>query len=175
MEPKLMDGYNEFRILSLMMVPNSGQYVVFLEEVGGGRMVPIWIGIYEGNAILLHLQGEELPRPMTHDLMTNIARVLGMEIDRIVVNDLVDNTYYAVIEATFQGQNISIDARPSDSMALAVRAGAPIYVHDRVLDKGVAVMKPITEEDLEDFKEELKKMRPEDFFKNLNEEGPEPE
>lgn len=170
-----MDGYNEFRILSLMMVPNSGQYVVFLEEVGGGRMVPIWIGIYEGNAILLHLQGEELPRPMTHDLMTNIARVLGMEIDRIVVNDLVDNTYYAVIEATFQGQNISIDARPSDSMALAVRAGAPIYVHDRVLDKGVAVMKPITEEDLEDFKEELKKMRPEDFFKNLNEEGPEPE
>jgi len=170
-----MEGYNEFRILSLMMVPNSGQYVVFLEEVGGGRLVPIWIGIYEGNAILLHLQGEELPRPMTHDLMTNISRVLGMEIERVVVNDLVDNTYYAVIEATFQGQNISIDARPSDSMALAVRAGAPIYVHDRVLDKGVAVMKPITEEDLEEFKEELKRMRPEDFFKNLNEEGPEPD
>ncbi|HEX9594239.1 MAG TPA: bifunctional nuclease family protein [bacterium] len=175
MEPKPMEGYNEFRILSLMMVPNSGQYVVFLEEVGGGRLVPIWIGIYEGNAILLHLQGEELPRPMTHDLMTNISRVLGMEIERVVVNDLVDNTYYAVIEATFQGQNISIDARPSDSMALAVRAGAPIYVHDRVLDKGVAVMKPITEEDLEEFKEELKRMRPEDFFKNLNEEGPEPD
>jgi bifunctional DNase/RNase len=170
-----MDSYHEFRILSLMMVPNSGQYVVFLEEVGGGRMVPIWIGIYEGNAILLHLQGEELPRPMTHDLMTNIARVMGMEIERVVVNDLVDNTYYAVIEATFQGQSLSIDARPSDSMALAVRAGAPIYVHDRVLDKGVAVMKPITEEDLEEFKEELKRMRPDDFFKNLNEEGPEPE
>jgi bifunctional DNase/RNase len=175
MEPKSMNGLNEFRILSLMMVPNSGQYVVFLEEVGGGRLVPIWIGIYEGNAILLHLQGEELPRPMTHDLMTNISRVLGMEIDRVVVNDLVDNTYYAVIEATFQGESISIDARPSDSMALAVRAGAPIFVHDRVLDKGVAVMKPITEDDLEEFKEELKRMRPEDFFKNLNEEGPEPE
>ena len=162
---------HEFKILSLMLVPNSGQYVVFLEEANGARMVPIWIGVYEGNAILLRLQGEELPRPMTHDLMINLTRVLGVEIERVVVNDLVDNTYYAVIEATFEGQHLSIDARPSDSMALAVRAGVPIYVHDRVLEKGVAVMKPITEDELESFKEELKQMRPEDFLRDQGEEG----
>ncbi|RMF84148.1 MAG: bifunctional nuclease family protein [Nitrospirae bacterium] len=160
----------EFKILSLMLVPNSGQYVVFLEEVGGARMVPIWIGLYEGNAILLHLQGEELPRPMTHDLLVNLTRVLGVEIERVVVNDLVDNTYYALIEANFEGQHLSIDARPSDSMAIAVRVGAPIYVHERVLEKGVAVMKPITEEELESFKEELKNIRPEDFLRGLGEE-----
>jgi len=161
----------EFKILSLMLVPNSGQYVVFLEEVDGARMVPIWIGVYEGNAILLQLQGEVMPRPMTHDLMINLTRVLGVEIERVVVNDLVDNTYYAVIEATFEGQHLSIDARPSDSMALAVRAGVPIYVHERVLEKGVAVLKPITEDELSSFKEELKKMRPEDFFRVRGEEG----
>lgn len=162
---------HEFKILSLMLVPNSGQYVVFLEEVEGARMVPIWIGVYEGNAILLQLQGEVLPRPMTHDLMINLTRVLGVEIERVVVNDLVDNTYYALIEASFEGKHLSIDARPSDSMALAVRAGVPIYVDDRVLEKGVAVMKPITEDELESFKEELKQMRPEDFFRSQADEG----
>jgi len=90
-------GYKEAKIFSLVLIPLLGQYVLTLEEMGGQRLVPIWIGVNEGNAIGLKLQDEQLPRPMTHDLMNNILKTLGAKVDRVLISDLRDGTYYAVI------------------------------------------------------------------------------
>jgi len=159
----------EARIFSLVLIPILGQYVVTLEEVGGQRLIPIWIGVSEGNAIGLKLQGEALPRPMTHDLMVNLLGQLGAKVERIVVADLKEGTYYAVIEVATDGKRYSVDSRPSDAMALAVRMNAPIFVDDKVWKKCPVIMKPITDEEVEKFKRELQSLRPEDFFKGLAE------
>lgn len=161
----------EARIFSLVLIPLLGQYVVTLEEVGGQRLIPIWIGVNEGNAIGLKLQGEELPRPMTHDLMASVLSQLGAKVERIVVVDLRDGTYYAVIDVATNGKRYTIDSRPSDAMALAVRMNAPIFVDEKVWKKCPVIMKPITEEEVEKFKQEIQHLKPEDFFKGFSEGG----
>ncbi len=161
----------EARIFSLVLIPLLGQYVVTLEEVGGQRLIPIWIGVSEGNAIGLKLQGEALPRPMTHDLMATLLGESGAKIDRVIVADLKEGTYYAVIELTAGGKSVSVDSRPSDAMALAVRVNAPIFVDDKVWKKCPVIMKPITEGEVEKFKQDLQTLKPEDFFKGLEAEG----
>lgn len=157
----------EARIFSLVLIPLLGQYVVTLEEVGGQRLIPIWIGVNEGNAIGLKLQGEALPRPMTHDLIASVLGALHVTMDRIVVADLKEGTYYATIELVRDGQRISVDSRPSDAMALAVRMNAPIFVDEKVWKKCPVIMKPITDDEVEKFKRGLQEMKPEDFFKGL--------
>ena len=157
----------EAKIFSLVLIPLLGQYVLTLEEVGGQRLVPIWIGVNEGNAIGLKLQDEQLPRPMTHDLMANSFKTLGVKVERIVVSDLRDGTYYAVIVLNAGQRRYEIDARPSDAMALAVRVSTPIFVDEKVLKKCPVIMKPITEEEVEKFKSNLQNIKPEDFFKGL--------
>ena len=167
----------EAKIFSLVLIPLLGQYVVTLEEVGGQRLIPIWIGVNEGNAIGLKLQGEQLPRPMTHDLMSNIFDTLGVKVERVVVSDLRDGTYYAVITLASGPRRYEMDARPSDAMALAVRTSSPIYVDEKVLKKCPMIMKPISEEEAEKFKRDLQNLKPEDFFKGLEGqkgEGPPP-
>ncbi|MBI4227656.1 MAG: bifunctional nuclease family protein [Candidatus Omnitrophica bacterium] len=161
----------EARIFSLVLIPLLGQYVVTLEEVGGQRLIPIWIGLSEGNAISLRLQGEQLPRPMTHDLMATALKALGATVDRIVIVDLKDGTYYATIELTADGASHRLDARPSDAMALAVRLNAPIFIDEKVWKKCPVIMKPITDTEVEKFKRELQSMTPEDFFKGLQQGG----
>lgn len=157
----------EAKIFSLVLIPLLGQYVLTLEEVGGQRLVPIWIGVNEGNAIGLKLQEEQLPRPMTHDLMNNMLKTVGAKVERIIVSDLREGTYYAVITLTNGQKRYEIDARPSDAMALAVRTSSPIFVDEKVLKKCPVIMKPISKEEVEKFKDQLQNLKPEDFFKGL--------
>lgn len=171
MIPKKEPSQKEARIFSLVLIPLLGQYVVTLEEVGGQRLIPIWIGINEGNAIGLKLQGEALPRPMTHDLMATLLGELHAKIERVVVIDLKDGTYYAVIEMAGEGKKLIIDCRPSDAMALAVRTNSPIFVDEKVWKKCPVIMKPITDDEVDKFKQELQHMKPEDFFKGLDSDG----
>ena len=167
MPPRKESPVKEARIFSLVLIPLLGQYVVTLEEVGGQRLIPIWIGVSEGNAISLKLQGESLPRPMTHDLMAALLQALSVTVDRILIVDLKDGTYYATLELTAQGQAHRLDARPSDAIALAVRLNTPIFVDEKVWKKCPVIMKPITDSEVEKFKQEIQAMTPEDFFKGL--------
>lgn len=160
----------EFKIFSLMLIPMPAQYVIYLEEVGGTRLIPIWIGVNEGNAIVYKLQDEKLPRPMTHDLMADVLQTLNLRIEKVTVSALKDNTYYAVIEMWNGEKNYSIDSRPSDAMALAVRMSSPIFVSQSVLDKCPVIRKPISDDEVETFKKEIQDLRPEDFFKDVNED-----
>lgn len=159
------------KIYSLIFIPPLAQYVVTLEEVDGTRLVPIWIGINEGNAIAMVLQGEKFHRPLTHDLLANILKDVGAEVEKIVISDLKENAYYAIITIKQNGKTYEIDSRPSDAMALAVRTNSPIFINEKVLKLCPVINKPISEEDVKKFKEELKGLRPEDFFKRLDEDG----
>ena len=164
----------EARIVSVVSLFPLPQYVVVLEDVEKTRLVPIWIGVNEGNAIALELQGEKFPRPLTHDLMVNLLALLTVAVDKVVINDLKENSYYALIHIRANGKTLLLDARPSDSLALAVRTHCPIFIDEKVLKKCPVVEKPITKEEIDKFKEELKTMTPEDFFKDLDESS-EPE
>jgi bifunctional DNase/RNase len=156
-------------IVSLFPLP---QYVVVLEDLEKTRLVPIWIGVNEGNAIALEMQGEKFPRPLTHDLIVSMLSLLGAKIDKIVVSDLKENSYYAVIHLTAGGKTFELDARPSDSLALAVRLHCPIFIDEKVLNKCPQIDSTITEEEAEKFKEDLKSMSPEEFFRSLEEAPP---
>lgn len=159
------------KIYSLIFIPPLAQYVVTLEEMDGTRLVPIWIGITEGNAIAMILQGQKFHRPLTHDLMANIIKDVGAEVERIVISDLKENAYYATITIKQNGKTYEIDSRPSDAMALAVRTKSPIFIDEKVFKLCPVINKPITDDEVKKFKEELKGLRPEDFFKRLDEEG----
>lgn len=159
------------KIYSLIFIPPLAQYVVTLEEMDGTRLVPIWIGINEGNAIAMVLQGEKFHRPLTHDLLANILKDVGAKVEKIIISDLKENAYYAVITIKQNGKTYEIDSRPSDAMALAVRTNCPIFIDEKVLKLCPVINKPISEEDVKKFKEELKNLRPDDFFKKLDEEG----
>ena len=154
-----------FKIFSLMLIPIPAQYVIYLEEVDGTRLIPIWIGVNEGNAIVYKLQDEKLPRPMTHDLMANVLTTLGARVEKVTVCDLRENTYYAEIDLWQGDRHYVIDSRPSDAIALAVRLDAPIFISQTVLDKCPVIRKPISDHEVEKFKEELQNLRPEDFFR----------
>src|SRR6266436_4593949 len=155
----------EAKIFSLAQVVD--RCIVVVEEVGGPRLVPIWIGIFEGGAIAAELTGQEPPRPMTHDLMANIFKVSHISMDKVVITDLRDNTYFAEIHLKTNGSTQVIDARPSDALALAVRSRCPMFVSETVFKKCPELLKPISEDEVKRFKEELKNMKPEDFFKDL--------
>ena len=123
----------EMRIRGLMMDPVTNMPIVILKDVNGGSVLPIWVGIYEANAIALEIEKVTTPRPMTHDLIKNLLLVLETRVHKVVVNELRDDTFYAVIWLEREGQVISIDSRPSDALALALRVDCPIYVEDEVL------------------------------------------
>ena len=108
--------------------------IVLLREQGGDRYLPIWIGQSEAQAIAIALQGVVTPRPMTHDLLRNIITDLEGRVDRVVVSDLRDNTYFAIIHLTVRGERVAVDARPSDAIALALRTRSPILVEESVIE-----------------------------------------
>lgn len=125
----------EVKVGALIMDPNSNTPIVVLKGVDGEAILPIWVGAYEANAIALEIEKIVPQRPMTHDLLRNIITQLGYTVDKIVVSELKDNTFYAVIELIDEnGQNVTLDARPSDAIALALRSDCPIFVEQIVLE-----------------------------------------
>jgi bifunctional DNase/RNase len=124
----------EVKIRALMMDPNSGTPIIILKDVQSDTMLPIWVGTYEANAIALEIEKIAPPRPMTHDLLRNLLVELGIQVERVVVTSLRDNTFFAVIEMrTSDGNTMVLDSRPSDAIALALRADCPIYVDMEVI------------------------------------------
>lgn len=117
-----------------MMDPNSGTPIIILKDVQSDTMLPIWVGAYEANAIALEIEKIAPPRPMTHDLLRNLIVQLGVQVERVVVTSLRDNTFFAVIEMrNSEGNRMVLDSRPSDAIALALRADCPIYVDMEVI------------------------------------------
>ncbi|HEY2039185.1 MAG TPA: bifunctional nuclease family protein [Edaphobacter sp.] len=124
----------EMQIRGLMMDPVTNMPIVVLKDVASDTVLPIWVGIFEANAIALELEKTATPRPMTHDLMRNMARNLNAEVRKVVVSELRDDTFYAVIWLEQAGETVAMDARPSDAIALALRWDCPIYVNRDVLE-----------------------------------------
>jgi bifunctional DNase/RNase len=123
----------EMKIRGLMMDPVTNMPIVILRDTSGDTILPIWVGIFEANAIALEIEKVARPRPMTHDLIKNLLFGLETGVQKVVVNELRDDTFYAVIWLERGGELISVDARPSDALALALRLDCPIYVEDQVL------------------------------------------
>ena len=143
------------------------QPIVLLKTAEGNKFLPIWIGHPEAAAILMKLQGASTPRPMTHDLVTEMLGHLDARVVRIAVTELRDNTFYALITVSVDGTEIEIDSRPSDAIALAVRADAPIFAADSVIEESAIEFEhedDVNEEDVvEEFKKFLDEVQPEDF------------
>src|SRR6202171_910671 len=123
----------EMKIRGLMMDPVTNMPIVVLKDVQGQAMLPIWVGVYEANAIALEIEKVQTPRPMTHDLLKNVLLGLEVRVQKIVVNDLKDDTFYALIWGAREGKMMTIDSRHSDALALALRMDCPIFVDESVL------------------------------------------
>ena len=143
------------------------QPIVLLKTADGNKFLPIWIGHPEAAAILMKLQGASTPRPMTHDLVTEMLSQLEARVTRITVTELRDNTFYAMITIAVDGTEIEVDSRPSDAIALAVRADAPIFAAPEVIEESAIEFEQTEEatdeELLEQFKEFLDEVKPDDF------------
>jgi len=129
----------EMTIKGLMVDPITNMPIIILRDKDGQRVLPIWVGVFEANAIALQMENVTTQRPMTHDLLKNVISDLKADIEKIVVCDLKENTFYALIYLVVNGEPVAIDARPSDAIALALRAQAPIFVEDRVIDHAKTV------------------------------------
>ena len=124
----------EVKIRGLMMDPSSGTPIIILKDVNSETMLPIWVGAYEANAIALEIEKISPQRPMTHDLLRNIILEMGAGVERVVVTELRDNTFFAsIVMKSRAGESVMIDARPSDAIALALRVDCPIYVNEEVI------------------------------------------
>ena len=141
----------------------TNQPIVLLRERGGERYLPIWIGAAEAAAIALCLQGVVTPRPMTHDLMKSILEDLAIQVERIVVTELRESTFFASIELKQGAANYEISSRPSDAIALAVRTSTPIFASEEVLEEAAILIPGDEDEEVEKFREFLEQISPEDF------------
>jgi uncharacterized protein len=140
----------EMKIRGLMMDPVTNMPIVILRDTEGNQILPIWVGIYEANAIALEIEKVSTPRPMTHDLIKNLLLGLSTGVQKVVVSELKDDTFFAVIWLEKDGQIISVDSRPSDALALALRLDCPIFVDDAVLksSKSASVSDKVQTEEL---------------------------
>jgi hypothetical protein len=129
----------EMTIKGLMIDPITNMPIIILRDTDGQRVLPIWVGVFEANAIALQIENIPTPRPMTHDLLKNILEDLKARVSRIVVCDLRDNTFYANIYLDTPGGAVTIDARPSDAIALALRTQSPIFVEDAVIQSARSI------------------------------------
>lgn len=156
----------QVEIKGLMLDPSSNVPIVILRDMESQLFLPIWIGVFEANAIALRIEGVEPPRPMTHDLLRIALEELGARVEKVVICDLRDNTFYALIHLRRNGKELKIDARPSDALALALRAEAPIFVLREVLEKAQAIdLAAHTGDDEEKLKKWLEELNPEDLGK----------
>lgn len=143
----------QMKVEGLLFDPRSSMYILLLKGMEGNGTLPIWIGKPEADSIALALGGVTTPRPLTHDLIKNIASGLKIRIMRVVVTEILDNTYYAVIYLNDGKKEVQIDSRPSDAVAVALRVNAPIFVDDGILEQ----------KNTDELEEWLKNLRPEDF------------
>ncbi len=153
------------KIKGLVVDPISKMPIVVLEDAEKQRMLPIWIGVFEANAIALKIENIATPRPMTHDLLKSFLSKLDISIEKIVVNDVRDNTFYAMIHCRYDNKSLLIDSRPSDAIALALRTDSPIFVEEEVVNKAHSLKFDENLEDSEKLKKWLESLKPEDFGK----------
>ena len=155
----------EMTIKGLMVDPITNMPIVILRDKEGQKVLPIWVGIFEANAIALQIENISTPRPMTHDLLRNILADLDATVQRIVVSDLQENTFFAVIYLAVRGDTVAIDARPSDAIALALRTRAPIFVEDAVIDHAKTIDFSSDRQDADRLHQWLESLDPDDLGK----------
>ena len=158
----------EFKIKGLMMDPVTNSPIVVLQDTQSDTLLPIWVGIFEANAIALQIEKVDTPRPMTHDLIKGLLNHLNAKVTKIVVTELKDNTFYALIFLSVGGKVVMVDSRPSDAIALALRTDSPIYVTDDVISKSATTSATTLSADRsspEDIKQWLENLNPEDLGK----------
>jgi bifunctional DNase/RNase len=125
----------EMKIKGLMIDPITNMPIIILRDPGSSAVLPIWVGIFEANAIALQIEKIATPRPMTHDLLKSILVNMQASVEKVVITDLKENTFYALIILRHDGRTVTIDSRPSDAIALALRTGSPIFVNSEVIEK----------------------------------------
>ena len=162
------DGFTRMSIYGINLDLFSSSPIVILKVEDENRYLPIWIGQPEARSILMKLQNQEFSRPLTHDLAVNLVAELGGSMEKVTVTELRDSTFFAVISVEVDGRTVEIDSRPSDAIALAVRAGAEIFASDDVIEEAAVVFEEAMEETPEDevvdkFKDWMKNVSPEDF------------
>jgi hypothetical protein len=155
----------EMTIKGLMVDPITNMPIIILRDGEGQKVLPIWVGIFEANAIALQMENIATPRPMTHDLLRNVINDLSGTVSKIVVCDLRDNTFYALIYVQTPTDTVAIDARPSDAIALALRSQAPIFVEETVIDNAKAVDFSTDKADSERLQKWLESLDPEELGK----------
>ena len=155
----------EFKIKGLMMDPITNSPIVILQDVEKNTLLPIWVGIFEANAIALQIERVDTPRPMTHDLLKNVLTYLDAEVEKVVVNQLRENTFFALIYLKLGSDTLTIDSRPSDAIALAVRTDAPIYVTEDVIQSSRNITLDKEKLDPEEVRQWLSNLKPEDLGK----------
>jgi bifunctional DNase/RNase len=148
-----------------MVDPITNVPIVILRDKEGQRVLPIWVGLFEARAIALQIENVPTPRPMTHDLLRNVIQDLKASVQKIVVYDLQENTFYALIYLSLDGSTVAVDARPSDAIALALRTRAPIFVEDTVIDNAKTIDFSSEKTDADRLHEWLDSLDPEDLGK----------
>jgi len=153
----------ELNLVGVRVELPTNQPIVLLRERDGERYLPIWIGAMEATAIAFALQGIVTARPMTHDLLKNVLEEVGVRVERIVITELREGTFYAIIHMKQNGSQYEVSSRPSDAIALAVRVNVPIFANEEVLAEASIVIKDDEEQEVEKFREFLDQVTPEDF------------
>ena len=155
----------EMTIKGLMVDPITNMPIVILRDRDGQKVLPIWVGIFEANAIALQIENISTPRPMTHDLLRNVIHDLKASVQKVVVCDLQENTFYALIYLTLNGDTLAVDARPSDAIALALRTHAPIFVEETVIEHAKTVDFSSEKTDADRLHKWLESLDPDDLGK----------
>jgi uncharacterized protein len=155
----------EMTIKGLMVDPITNMPIIILRDKEGQKVLPIWVGIFEANAIALQIENVATPRPMTHDLLRNVIHDLNASVQKIVVCDLQENTFFALIYLGLNGDTVAVDARPSDAIALALRTRAPIFVEETVIDHAKTVDFSTEKADADRLHKWLESLDPDDLGK----------
>ena len=155
----------EMTIKGLMVDPITNMPIIILRDKAEQRVLPIWVGVFEANAIALQIENVTTPRPMTHDLLRNVIQDLKASVQKVVVCDLQENTFYALIYLGLNGGTVAIDARPSDAIALALRTRAPILVDEKVIDHAKTVDLSNEKQDSDRLQQWLEQLDPDDMGK----------
>jgi hypothetical protein len=155
----------EMKIKGLMIDPVTNMPIVMLRDPGSETVLPIWVGLYEANAIALQLENISTPRPMTHDLLKNLLGQLHARVEKVVITELKENTFYALIHLDQDGKALKVDSRPSDAIALALRVGAPIFVEEDVISRARSVDMTKDAGDSDRLRQWLEKLDPDELGK----------
>ena len=159
----------EMKVEGLTLDPLTNMPIIILKDLSRDKALPIWVGYFEANAIALEIEKINTPRPMTHDLLSSMISSLQAKVKHVLVNDLIDNTFFAIISVVQNGSDMTIDSRPSDAIALALRTESPIFVEEKVIEAAKSLDLPdpdkINKEEKQQWKDWLTNIKPQDFGK----------